>query len=96
VSSYKFDFNQADTTMYDMNVINTRIKSALSDMEASVERSLNEWTGSAKDQYYISKAKWNAAAQEMTAHFDQARQTLATIHENYGTTEQRHVKLWTV
>ena len=95
VSNYRFDFNQADTTLYDMNAINTQIKNALSDMESSVERSLNDWTGDAKEQYYVSKAKWNAAAQEMTMHFDQARQTLLTISDNYGSTEQRHAKLWT-
>ncbi|BCJ52705.1 hypothetical protein Asp14428_41800 [Actinoplanes sp. NBRC 14428] len=94
MSNYRFDFNQADATLYDMNQINGRIKSALTEMEANVERTLAEWSGAAKSQYAVSKQAWNAAAQEMAVYLDQARVTLEQISDNYGTTEQRHAKIW--
>ncbi|MCA2217454.1 WXG100 family type VII secretion target [Jidongwangia harbinensis] len=94
MSNYRFDFSQADSTLYDMNQINTRIKTALSDMEQSVERSLQDWTGDAQTQYYASKQAWNQAANEMSVYLEQARSTLLNISDNYGTTEQRHAAIW--
>jgi WXG100 family type VII secretion target len=94
VSNYTFDFNQADATLTDMNSINTRIKSALEQMEQTVEASLAEWTGAAQQQYYVSKAAWNQSANEMSVYLDQARSTLMQISDNYGSTEQRHAQIW--
>ncbi|MFV2009107.1 MULTISPECIES: WXG100 family type VII secretion target [unclassified Micromonospora] len=94
MSNYRFDFNQADATLYDMNQINGRIASALAEMERNVERSLEEWTGDARTSYYAAKLQWNQAAQDMSTYLEQARRTLLTISENYGTTEQRHTKIW--
>ncbi len=94
MSNYSFDFSQADATLTDMNSINTRIKSALEQMEQTVESSLAEWTGSAQQQYYISKTKWNQSANEMAVYLEQARSTLMQISENYGSTEQRHAQIW--
>ncbi|WBB71948.1 WXG100 family type VII secretion target [Micromonospora sp. WMMD1128] len=94
MSNYRFDFNQADATLYDMNQINGRISSALDEMERNVERSLQEWTGDARSAYYVAKAEWRNAAGAMTVHLERARQTLLTISDNYGTTEQRHSKIW--
>lgn len=94
MSSYAFDFQQADATLYDMNQINIRIKTALADMERSVESSLQDWTGAAQAQYHVSKAAWNQSAQQMSTYLEQARRTLLQISENYGTTEQRHAQIW--
>ena len=94
MSNYSFDFVQADAVLYDMNQINGQIQSGLDEMEATVEASLADWTGAAQAQYYTSKAAWNAAADSMTAYLEQARQTLLTISDNYGTTEQRHAQIW--
>ncbi|GAA2491396.1 WXG100 family type VII secretion target [Winogradskya humida] len=94
MSNYTFDFNQADATLTDMNSINTRIKSALEQMEQTVEASLAEWTGAAQQQYYVSKAAWNQSANEMSIYLDQARSTLMQISDNYGSTEQRHAQIW--
>ncbi|GAA2565591.1 hypothetical protein GCM10010435_42960 [Winogradskya consettensis] len=94
MSNYTFDFNQADATLTDMNSINTRIKSALEQMEQTVEASLAEWTGAAQQQYYVSKAAWNQSANEMSVYLEQARSTLMQISDNYGSTEQRHAQIW--
>lgn len=94
MSNYTFDFNQADAVLYDMNAINTRIKTALEQMEKTVETSLVDWTGAARSQYAVSKAVWNQSANEMTVYLEQARLTLLQISDNYGTTEQRHAQIW--
>ena len=94
MSSYTFDFVQADAVLTDMSRINSQIQSALEEMEATVEASLAEWTGAAQQQYYVSKAAWNQAADSMVGYLDQARMTLLRISDNYGTTEQRHAMIW--
>ncbi|SCE98128.1 WXG100 family type VII secretion target [Micromonospora haikouensis] len=94
MSNYRFSFTQADATLTDMNGINGRITSALAEMEGNVERTLGEWTGAAQEQYQVSKAAWNAAAAQMTVALDSARQTLLSIADNYGTTEQNAAKIW--
>ena len=94
MSNYTFDFVQADAVLTDMSRINGQIQSALEEMEATVEASLAEWTGAAQQQYYVSKATWNQAADSMVGYLDQARMTLLRISDNYGTTEQRHAMIW--
>ncbi|WP_406077937.1 WXG100 family type VII secretion target [Micromonospora sp. NBC_00858] len=94
MSSYAFDFQQADATLHDMNQINTRIKTALADMERGVESSLQEWTGAAQSQYHVSKQVWNQSANQMSMYLEQARSTLLQISDNYGSTEQRHAQIW--
>ncbi|GIL27951.1 WXG100 family type VII secretion target [Actinocatenispora comari] len=94
MSDYRFDFTQADATIYDMQTINKRIGEALQGMESSVEKSLADWTGAAQATYWDAKAQWNKSAGDMNAYFEQARLVLMDISDNYGTTEQRHTKLW--
>ncbi|GLY23758.1 WXG100 family type VII secretion target [Micromonospora sp. NBRC 101691] len=94
MSDYRFDFNQADATLYDMNRINGQISGSLDDMERNVERSIEQWSGDARSAYHVAKVEWRAAAQQMTVYLEQARQTLLAISDNYGTTEQRHTKIW--
>jgi WXG100 family type VII secretion target len=94
VSNYSFNFQQADAVLYDMNQINNKIKSGLAEMERTVETSLQDWTGAAQQQYYVSKAAWNQSANQMTVYLEQARVTLLQISDNYGTTEQRHSQIW--
>ncbi len=94
MSNYSFNFQQADAVLYDMNQINNKIKTGLAEMERTVETSLQDWTGAAQQQYYVSKAAWNQSANQMTVYLEQARVTLLQISDNYGTTEQRHSQIW--
>ncbi len=94
MSDYRFDFNQADATLYDMNTTNNNITHALADMETNVEKSIQEWTGAARDAYYAAKAQWNQSANDMAMYLQQARTTLLQISDNYGTTEQRATEIW--
>ncbi|MET7747692.1 WXG100 family type VII secretion target [Micromonospora sp. NPDC005367] len=94
MSDYTFDFNQADAVIYDMSQINTRIRSALDELQTSSEAHLQEWEGEAKNQYWISKDEWNRQAGLMSTFLDQARQKLLDISDGYGSYERRHAALW--
>ncbi|ONI83118.1 WXG100 family type VII secretion target [Actinosynnema sp. ALI-1.44] len=94
MSDYRFDFNVADMTLDEMNAINNRVKTALTEMEAQVEKTLAEWTGAAQQAYYAAKAEWNQQAQQMPIYLEAGRQTLLSISDNYGTTEQRAQQIW--
>ncbi|WP_127500458.1 WXG100 family type VII secretion target [Actinoplanes solisilvae] len=94
MSDYRFDFNQADAVLYDMDQHTKRINSALDEMEKSVEARMQDWDGAAKEQYAVSKAVWDQSAKEMGVFLDQARLTLLQISDNYGTTEQRQAQIW--
>lgn len=94
MSNYRFSFVQADVTITEMQMINQRIMTALGELDANVQKSIANWEGAARDQYYQSKAIWDGAANQMSISLDQARSTLVQIGDNYGTTEQRAQMLW--
>ncbi|MFR9727732.1 WXG100 family type VII secretion target [Saccharopolyspora sp. MS10] len=94
MSDYRFDFNVADMTLDEMNSINARVRNALTDMESQVEKSLAEWTGVAQEAYWAAKAEWNQQAAQMPVYLESGRQTLLSISDNYGTTEQRARQIW--
>ncbi|HYQ63782.1 WXG100 family type VII secretion target [Actinophytocola sp.] len=94
MSDYRFDFNQADLTLDEMNAINGRVKTALADMERRVEQTLQYWDGDSQKMYYQAKAEWNAEAAKMPEQLEAGRQTLLAISDNYGTTEQRAARIW--
>ncbi|ALG12017.1 WXG100 family type VII secretion target [Kibdelosporangium phytohabitans] len=94
MSDYRFDFNVADLTLDEMHAINGRVKTALADMERQVETTLADWTGAAREAYYAAKAEWNQQAQQMPVYLEAGRQTLLSISDNYGTTEQRAQQIW--
>ncbi|MCX2731748.1 WXG100 family type VII secretion target [Saccharopolyspora sp. NFXS83] len=94
MSDYRFNFSVADATLYDMDAINNKVRSALTEMERSVEASLSEWTGDAQNAYWEAKAAWNQQANLMPQYLQSGRQTLLNISDNYGTTEQRARQIW--
>ncbi|MER7016259.1 WXG100 family type VII secretion target [Saccharopolyspora sp. NPDC000359] len=94
MSDYRFDFNIAETTLQDMHQVNTHVRQALDQMQAAVESSTADWTGSAKQAYAAAKAEWNKQAALMPEHLRAAQQTLGTISEGYGTTEVRAAQSW--
>jgi WXG100 family type VII secretion target len=94
MSNYRFNFQTAEYTLDGMHGINSQIKERLLQLEQMAERSLQDWTGDARKEYYAAKQRWNAAADEMTTHLESARVTLLNISDNYGTTEARARQIW--
>ncbi|KAA5830114.1 WXG100 family type VII secretion target [Saccharopolyspora hirsuta] len=94
MSDYRFDFNIAEATLQDMHQVNTHVRQALDQMQAAVESSTADWTGSAKQAYAEAKAEWNKQAAMMPEHLKEAQRRLGSIAEGYGTTEVRATQSW--
>lgn len=94
MSDFSFDFNVGDMTLEEMKAANTRVKQALEEMEADVERTLAEWTGSAQNAYWDAKAVWNQQAAQMPVYLAKAGETLANIAQNYGLSDTQSAKIW--
>jgi len=63
-------------------------------LERDAERSLSFWEDSAKEQYFISKRKWDVAINEMTMVLGGAGKVLNQISDNYRGTENRNANMW--
>jgi early secretory antigenic target protein ESAT-6 len=63
-------------------------------LERDAERCLAFWEDNAKEQYFISKRKWDVAINEMTMVLGGAGQVLNEISDNYRGTENRNANLW--
>lgn len=96
MSDYRFNFDQADATLDTMYAINGRVRQGLDDLQRRVESSLQDWTGDAQTAYWQAKTEWNNQAAKMPVQLEAGRQTLLTISDNYGTTEERARRIWTV
>ncbi|HEV8557090.1 MAG TPA: hypothetical protein VGR06_11920 [Actinophytocola sp.] len=63
-------------------------------LERDAERCLDFWKDTAKDQYYVSKRKWDVAINEMTMVLGGAGKVLNKISDNYKGTENKNASLW--
>lgn len=94
MSSYSFNFNLAGQTVDHMSRVNQQINTALGELETYAGQHMAEWTGAAKEQYEVSKQRWNAAADQMAVCLANASQSLFNISDAYGTAEQRQAQIW--
>jgi WXG100 family type VII secretion target len=92
--SFSFNFEIADYTLDGMDRVNKNIAQALHSLEETCENSLADWSSDARDAYRVSKRTWDAFANQMSHHLQNARIALLSISEGYGTTEQRATKIW--
>ncbi len=94
MSSYTFNFNVADQTLDHMDSVNKAIRAALEELHNNCQKSLAEWEGDARTQYYEAKARWDGAAEQMTLALQAGRVSLFNISEGYGSAEQRGTQIW--
>jgi WXG100 family type VII secretion target len=94
VTTYTVQMEQVDYIVGEMNSITQRINSTLSDLDNQAKVNLAEWNSDAQHTYQIQKAKWDAAAADMTQKAAQATQLLGTINEYYSNGERQGVQLW--
>ncbi|GAA0504225.1 hypothetical protein GCM10011581_45350 [Saccharopolyspora subtropica] len=94
MSDYRFNFQIADATLYDMDHVTKHVKSVLEDLERDAEASIKDWTGDARDAYWKAKAEWDQQAAAMPVYLEAGRKALLQISDNYGTTEQRAQMIW--
>lgn len=94
MSNFAVSFTEMNMFAGKLKATSASIKTALQDMERTVEASAADWTGSAKQAYQVAKAEWNRLANQMPVQVDQAQATVTRINETYLNTEQRNTQLW--
>lgn len=94
MTTYTVQMEQVDYIVGEMNSITQKINSTLQDLDNQSKVNLSEWTSDAQQTYQMVKAKWDAAAADMTQKAAQATQMLGTINEYYSNGERQGVQLW--
>ena len=94
MTQYDFSFSAADATRDQMAAITLRMQAMLQELDNNVKGSLQQWTSAARDQYNISQAKWNAAANEMPKCLNRAELALNEISNGYLRVEHTGVNMW--
>jgi WXG100 family type VII secretion target len=64
---------------------------ALSDFEASVNQSLLEWEGDAREAYYTAQAAWSQAAANITLLLNACKDGVITANEEFMIAEMTNV-----
>src|SRR5215467_5650671 len=63
------------------------LQNTLTTLEAQLNASLSQWSGSAQQAYYAAKTKWDSAAADMAAVVSSLSQVIGVANENYTQTE---------
>lgn len=95
MTEFRFNFNQADHTLDDMEAVNRQTTDLLTRLRSEVDSTLSEWTSEvAKTEYETSKRIWDQSLAAMSAQLQAGRQALFNVTESYGTSEQRGAQIW--
>lgn len=78
----------------DLAAAHNQIVSALEDLQSQAQNMLHQWTGTARDAYYVDKAKWDAAANDMSNVLAAANRHMINTTDNYMSTENANTNIW--
>ena len=93
--SYQTDINAADETGTAIQRISGDVNQGVEDLMQYAHQHLNEWTGDAKDSYFLVETQWRQAQGEMGSALAQAQVALAKIHEEIARGEMVGRRTWT-
>lgn len=94
-SSYmSIQFEALQQAHSDLSAVHGSIQDAVAELEANLERNLDQWSGAAKEAYGPIKAQWHAAMENMAMVLGKAHQHLANTAELYASAEQQNVGIW--
>lgn len=92
--TYSVSMSNVQEVAAEMGAISSRIQALLSDLDNGTRQNLAEWTSSARDAYNLAKARWDAAAADMSAQAARAQASLSSITDNYARAEYQGLGLW--
>ncbi|MFI5492927.1 WXG100 family type VII secretion target [Actinoplanes sp. NPDC051859] len=78
--SYQTDLQAASRTSESIQAISTKVDNGVDELMQYANQHLKEWTGDARDSYYVVEAQWRAAQGEMAAALVKARAALDEMH----------------
>lgn len=82
------------TAIGDLKNAHSKTEEELTTLEGSLESSLAEWTGDAREAYREAKAKWDAAANHMNSVIQTMSTTMQGINDNYDANEKSVKSQW--
>jgi WXG100 family type VII secretion target len=94
MATYTVNMGNVQEVASEMGAIASYIQGLLEDLDNGTMQNLSEWTSSARDAYNVAKAKWDAAAQDMSVQAQNAQASLSNINDNYANAERTGLGLW--
>lgn len=94
MATYTVNMSNVQEVAAEMGAIASSINTLVQDLDNSSKQNLAEWTSSARDAYNDAKAKWDAAAQDMSVQAQRAQSSLSEINDNYANAEYQGLGLW--
>lgn len=94
MATYTVNMSNVAAVAEEMGAIARNIQSLLDDLDNGTLQSLSEWTSSARDAYTTAKAKWDAAAAQMSVQAGNAQNSLSSINDSYANAEYQGLGLW--
>jgi WXG100 family type VII secretion target len=70
------------------------LEETLNDLNRRVQRSFQEWEGSAKEAYTEADTMWRAEANRLNAIVVRLQQVIETGHANFLAAERNNAALW--
>jgi WXG100 family type VII secretion target len=92
--TYSVNMSNVQEVAAEMGAVATYIQGLLEDLDNGSKQHLAEWTSSARDAYNHAKAKWDAAAADMSVQATNAQGSLSSITDNYANAEYQGLGLW--
>ena len=71
-----------------------KLQSTLEGLEQGLAPMVNEWSGTARDQYMVCKKQWDDAAAALALTLNSISQAVGQAHENYTGAEQAATNNW--
>ncbi|MGB0099704.1 MAG: WXG100 family type VII secretion target [Nocardioides sp.] len=78
-----------DTAAEDLRRAVQQIDDRLNRLESELAPLRSDWTGQAQQAYQVSKAKWDAAMQEMKTMLAETSATVSQSNQEYMAADQR-------
>jgi WXG100 family type VII secretion target len=94
MATYTVNMSNVAAVAEEMNAIAGLINTLVQGLDDASTQHLAEWTSSARDQYNVCKAQWDAAAQDMATQAQKAQASLSSINDAYANAEYQGLGLW--
>jgi WXG100 family type VII secretion target len=94
MTTYTVNMSNVQEVAAEMGAIAASIQALVEDLDNGTKQHLAEWTSSARDAYNVAKAKWDAAAADMSVQAKNAQMSLSSINDNYANAEYQGLGLW--
>jgi WXG100 family type VII secretion target len=94
MTTYTVQMQQVDYIVGEMNSITQKLNQTLQTLDDQAKMNLSQWSSDAMQAYQVQKARWDAAAAEMTTLAARATSELGEINNVYAQGEKQGVSLW--